>query len=226
MYQELEQALGYHYRNTELLKQALSHTSYANEAARNALKSYERLEFLGDSILGFVTADFLYHHFPDKLEGELSRIRAELVCESNLAAIARELKLGQALLLGHGEAQNGGAERSSILCDVMEALIAAAYLDGGFAAAKGIVERLILPSLTEVERLHDFKTELQELVQQKRAQTLSYELVEERGPDHCKEFCVEVCLNGRQLGVGVGTSKKRAEQAAAQRALERLQNEK
>lgn len=222
MYQRLERALGYHYRNAALLEQALSHTSYANEISKDALKSYERLEFLGDSILGFVTADYLYRRFPDKLEGELTRIRAELVCENNLAAIARELKLGQAILLGHGEAQNGGCDRSSILCDVMESVIAAAYLDGGFEAAKGIIDRLILPKLADAEKLRDFKTELQELVQQKREQTLSYELLEERGPDHCKEFCVQVCLNGKPIGAGVGTSKKRAEQAAAHQAIDAI----
>lgn len=219
---KLEEALGYRYRNKLLLQTALSHTSYANETYQDSLRSYERLEFLGDSILGFVAAEYLYRTFPTKHEGELTRIRAELVCEKNLAHVARQLGVGNELLLGHGEEQGGGRERSSILCDVMESLIAAAYLDGGFDAARGIVERVILPKLTEVVKTHDYKTELQELVQRKKDQILSYELTGESGPDHCKEFAVRVLLNGTPVGEGVGTSKKRAEQAAAMRAIEKL----
>lgn len=222
MYTQLEKQLGYHYRNEDLLRFALSHSSYANELFKDNLRSYERLEFLGDSILGFVTAEFLYKTFPTKLEGELTRIRAELVCEKNLAAVAKQISLGDYLLLGHGEAQSGGRHRSGILSDVVEALIAAAYLDGGFEQAKGIITRLILPKLKEVTRTHDYKTELQELIQQKKNQTLSYELLGEQGPDHCKEFFVRVLLNGKELGRGSGSSKKRAEQDAAAQALEHL----
>ncbi len=222
MWTKLEKALGYSYRNKELLKTALSHSSYANEIYKDSLKSYERLEFLGDSILGFVTTEFLYRTFPDKLEGELTRIRAELVCEKNLAGVAEELGLGEYLLLGHGEAQSGGRRRSGILCDVMESLIAAAYLDSGMEAAKSMVTRLILPKLTVVEKLRDYKTEFQELVQQKKNQTIVYELIGESGPDHCKEFSVRVLLNGAVVGVGSGTSKKRAEQAAAAQAISDL----
>ena len=221
---QLEQALGYTYQNRELLETALSHSSYANERYQQPLASYERLEFLGDSILGFVTAEYLYQTFPTKPEGELTRIRAELVCEKNLAEVARSMNLGASLLLGHGEMQTGGRDRSGILCDVMESLIAAAYLDGGFAAAKGIIDRLILTRLTEAARTHDYKTELQELVQQKKHQTLAYELTGESGPDHCKQFAVRVLLNGETIGEGVGTSKKRAEQAAAARAIAHLTN--
>lgn len=222
MYSELEQALGYAYQNRQLLQTALSHTSYANEACHDALKSYERLEFLGDSILGFVTADYLYRMFPTKLEGELTRIRAELVCEANLAAVAVQLHLGDYLLLGKGEEHGGGRTRSGTLCDVMEALIAAAFLDGGLEAASGIIHRHILPQLEKVIASHDYKTELQELVQRKRDQKLSYALLEERGPDHCKEFFVCVSLNGTPVGEGTGSSKKRAEQSAAADALRRL----
>lgn len=225
MWTKLEKAIGYTYRDKELLKTALSHASYANETYKNSLKSYERLEFLGDSILGFVTAEYLYRTFPDKLEGDLTRIRAELVCEKNLAQIAEELDLGDYLLLGHGESQNGGRWRSGILCDVMESLIAAAYLDSGMEAAKSMITRLILPKLTVVEKLRDYKTEFQELVQQKKNQTIVYELVGETGPDHCKEFSVRVLLNGEEVGTGIGTSKKRAEQAAAAQALSRLYRE-
>lgn len=222
MYSKLEEALGYTYRDPSLLKTALSHASYVNETYKDALRSYERLEFLGDSILGFVTADYLYRTFPDKLEGELSRIRAELVCEKTLASIAHTLDLGNALLLGKGEKHTGGRDKSGILCDVMESLIAAAYLDGGFEAAKGIITRLILPRLGEVVKTHDYKTELQERVQQKKNQVLSYELTGESGPDHCKEFSVRVLLNGEPVGEGMGSSKKRAEQAAAEQAIKAL----
>lgn len=219
---QLEQALGYTYQNRGLLETALSHSSYANEHYQQPLASYERLEFLGDSILGFVTAEYLFSTFPTKPEGELTRIRAELVCEKNLAQVARSLHLGDHLLLGHGEMQTGGRDRSGILCDVMESLIAAAYLDGGFAAAKGLIDRLILTRLTEVEKTHDFKTELQELVQQKKNQVLTYELIGESGPDHCKQFVMRVLLNGAPVGEGTGTSKKRAEQAAAEKAIAHL----
>lgn len=222
MHTELERALGYEYHNRELLRMALSHTSYANEVYKDAFQSYERLEFLGDSILGFVTADYLYHKFPNKLEGELSRIRAELVCEKNLALVAEKLSLGDFLLLGNGEEQTGGRQRASITSDVVEALIAAAYLDGGFDAAKRIVQQHVLSLLSEAEKTHDYKTELQELVQRKKEQHLSYELLAESGPDHCKEFTVQVSLNGLPVGSGTGTSKKRAEQAAAQQAIAKL----
>ncbi len=221
---KLEEAIGYHYKDKTLLQRALSHASYANESRHNALHSYERLEFLGDSILGFVAAEYLYQTFPDKLEGELTKIRADLVCEKNLAAVARELGLGDYLLLGHGEAQGGGRNRSGILCDVVESLIAAAYLDSGFEAAKGLVFRLILPKLSWVLNTHDYKTELQELVQRKKDQVISYELLRESGPDHQKEFTVQVLINGEAAGQGTGSSKKRAEQAAAAQAIENCFN--
>lgn len=222
MLKKLETSLGYTYQDENLLKTALSHSSYANEKFQNSLYSYERLEFLGDSILGFVTASYLYTTFPEKHEGELTRIRAELVCEQTLAKVAREIHLGDYLLLGHGEKQSGGENRASILCDVMESLIAAAYLDGGFESAKGIITRLILPHLIDVINTRDYKTELQELIQRKRGQSLTYELIGESGPDHCKAFSVRVLLNGEPIGEGSGTSKKRAEQAAAAQAIAQL----
>ena len=169
MLNKLEKALGYKFRDPELLRMALTHTSCANEIYQDPLRSYERLEFLGDSIVGFVTAEYLYRTFPKKLEGDLTRIRAELVCEKSLAAVAERLSLGEHLLLGNGEDQSGGRRRPSILCDVMEAVVAASYLDGGFAVASDIVTRLILPQLAEAEKTHDYKTELQELVQRKKS---------------------------------------------------------
>ncbi len=222
MLSKLEEALGYTYKDKDLVQTALSHTSFANEVYKDSLRSYERLEFLGDAILGLATAEYLYHMFPTKQEGELTKIRAELVCEKNLAEVAQQINLGDYLLLGNGEEQGGGRTRASILCDVMEALIAAAYIDGGFLAAEGIVTRLIFPMLTKVLNTHDYKTELQELVQRKRDQSLHYELIGEQGPDHCKEFSVRVLLNGVEVGCGVGTSKKRAEQAAAAQAIQKL----
>ena len=222
MLSKLESALGYEFHDKELIRTALSHTSYANETYKDTLRSYERLEFLGDAILGFATAEYLYHTFPMKQEGELTKIRAELVCEKNLAEVAHQICLGEYLLLGNGEEQGGGRNRASILCDVMEALIAAAFIDGGTQAAQGIVTRLIIPMLSKVLNTHDYKTELQELVQRKRDQALVYELIGEQGPDHCKEFTVRVLLNGEEVGRGVGTSKIRAEQAAAAQAIEKL----
>lgn len=222
MLSKLEEALGYVYQDKELMRTALSHTSYANEVYKDTLRSYERLEFLGDAILGFATAEYLYHTFPTKQEGELTKIRAELVCEKNLSEVAHQINLGDYLLLGNGEEQGGGRNRASILCDVMEALIAAAFIDGGTQAAQGIVTRLIIPMLSKVLNTHDYKTELQELVQRKRDQALTYELIGEHGPDHCKEFSVRVLLNGEEVGRGVGTSKKRAEQAAAAQAIQKL----
>ena len=223
MLNELEMALGYTFRSRKLLENALTHSSYANEKWKNGLASNERLEFLGDSILGFVVAEALYRRFPDHPEGDLTRMRADLVCENSLAQVAARLHLGKFLLLGHGEEQGGGRSRSSIPAAAVEALIAAAYLDGGFQAARGIVERLILADAPKGRpRNADFKTALQELVQRKKNQALSYTLLEESGPDHDKTFRVEVLLNGQVVGIGSGTSKKRAEQAAAEQAIDRL----
>jgi len=223
MLSELENNLGYHFQDKSLLEQALTHSSYANEKWKSGLASNERLEFLGDSILGFVVAEYMYRQYPGHPEGDLTRMRADLVCETSLARVARRLKLGEYLLLGRGEEQGGGRERSSINADAVESLIAAAYLDGGFLAARGIIERMILSDNSRDKvRNEDFKTALQELVQRKKNQTLVYTLLEESGPDHDKTFRVEVCLNGKKVGIGVGSSKKRAEQAAAEVALECL----
>ena len=223
MQNKLEQGLGYTFRDKSLLNHALTHSSYANENREKGLGDNERLEFLGDSILGFVVADYLYAAFPDRPEGELTRIRADLVCEKNLAKAAATIELGDALLLGHGEAQGGGRKRDSIVSDAMESVIAASYLDGGFEAAKGIIERLILSDVPQGKaRNFDYKTAFQELVQRKKDQLIQYELVGESGPDHDKHFDVEVLLNGAVVGIGSGSSKKRAEQAAAADAIEKL----
>ena len=221
MLHELEKAIGHSFRDISLLENALAHSSYANERFHDSLRSNERLEFLGDSILGMIVADHLYRNFPDRPEGELTRMRADMVCEQSLALIANKIGLGGYLLLGHGEERFGGRTRNSILADAVESVIAACYLDGGYEAALRFVTAFVLSDVP-VAKLHnvDYKTALQEKVQQKKNQTLSYRLVGEEGPDHDKRFRVEVLLNGLSLGSGTGTSKKRAEQEAARVALE------
>ena len=223
MIKDLENAIGYRFRNITLLQNALSHSSFANERWHDSLRSNERLEFLGDSILGMVVAEFLYRNYPDRPEGELTRMRADMVCETSLAKVADQIGLGQHLLLGHGEEQGGGRARASILADAVESVIAASFLDGGMEPAKSFIKKFILCNVPE-QRLHnaDYKTALQELVQQKKNQVLSYELIGQSGPDHDKHFQVQVLLNGSAIGAGEGTSKKRAEQDAARNALEKL----
>ncbi len=219
----LQAAIGYQFRDPELLKKALTHSSYANEQWHDSLLCNERLEFLGDSILGMMVAEYLFASFPNKPEGELTRIRADMVCERALARVADQLDLGQHLLLGHGEEQGGGRKRDSILADAVESVIAACYLDGGFNAALGFIQKFILTQVPQGQlRNVDYKTALQELVQQKKSQVLSYELIGETGPDHAKEFLVEVSLNGVAVGQGAGSSKKRAQQAAAEAAIRKL----
>ena len=226
MIKDLETAIGYRFRNIQLLQNALTHSSYANERWHNSLMSNERLEFLGDSILGMVVAEYLYRTFPDRPEGELTRMRADMVCEKTLAAVAGRIELGKHLLLGNGEEQGGGRTRESILADAVESVIAASFLDGGMAAARKFIEQFILVEVP-VKKLHnaDYKTALQERVQQKKHQVLSYALTGESGPDHDKRFEVEVSLNGAVVGVGSGSSKKRAEQMAARDALKTLFSE-
>ena len=223
MLSDLEKAIGYRFRDITLLQNALTHSSYANERYHDSLKSNERLEFLGDSILGMTVADYLYRNFPNRPEGELTRMRADMVCEQTLAAVADRIGLGQHLLLGHGEEQGGGRRRASILADAVESVIAASYLDGGFEPAANFIRTFILCHVP-VKQLHnvDYKTTLQELVQQKKNQVLSYALVGESGPDHDKQFRVQVSLNAAVVGEGVGRSKKRAEQDAARAAIEKL----
>ena len=223
MIKDLESAIGYRFKNITLLQNALTHSSYANERWHTSLLSNERLEFLGDAILGMTVAKYLYQTFPDRPEGELTRMRADMVCEQTLAKVAARIELGKHLLLGNGEEQGGGRTRNSILADAVESVIAASYLDGGMEAAQKFIEQFILVEVP-VKQLHnaDYKTALQELVQQKKNQVLSYTLVGESGPDHDKQFDVEVKLNGKVVGTGSGSSKKRAEQAAAHAALEKI----
>jgi len=223
MIKDLEVAIGYRFKNIMLLQNALTHSSYANEQWHDGLKSNERLEFLGDSVLGMVVARHLYQTFPDRLEGDLTRMRADMVCENALAKIAQRLDLGKHLLLGNGEEQNGGRNRPSILADAVESVIAACFLDGGMAAAEAFIDRFVLCNVPGDKPANlDYKTAFQELVQQKKNQQIAYCLVSESGPDHDKKFTVEVTLNGTVVGQGTGTSKKRAEQNAAKEAMEKL----
>ena len=223
MIKDLEEAIGYRFHNISLLQNALTHSSFANERWHNSLLSNERLEFLGDSILGMLVADYLYRNFPDRPEGELTRMRADMVCEKTLASVAARIHLGDHLMLGHGEEQGGGRSRDSTLADAVESVIAACFLDGGIEAAQKFIRTFILVEVP-VSQMHnaDYKTKLQELVQQKKNQVLSYTLTGESGPDHDKHFTVAVSLNGGMVGQGEGRSKKRAEQEAARAAIRNL----
>lgn len=213
--QRLEERIGYTFKDGELLQTALTHTSYANEARRK-LPNNERLEFLGDSVLSFVVAEYLFAGAPRLPEGELTRRRAALVCEPALAGFARQIGLGEHLYLGKGEEMNGGRDRPSILADAFEALIAALYLDGGMDVAKGFILGFVQNGAAAEE---DYKTRLQEVVQQNPQERLRYVLAGEDGPDHNKFFTVEVYLNSNCIGTGQGHSKKLAEQHAARQAL-------
>ena len=220
----LETKLGYQFHNPKLLDHALTHSSYANEHHLGSISSNERLEFLGDSVLGMIVADHLYRTFPDLPEGDLTRIRANLVCEGSLVLVAKEGDLGRYLKLGKGENACGGRSRPSILADAVEAVLAAVFLDGGLEHDRDIIQRFLLDRMEQVNRAsRDHKTYLQELVQRKSGQVLSYELIGESGPDHNKTFQMQVLLNGQPIGQGTGHSKKEAEQAAANAAIERLE---
>ena len=220
----LEAKLEYGFQNKALLLTALSHSSYANENKSAGLMSNERLEFLGDSVLGQVVSSHLYLSYPKMPEGQMTRLRAELVCEQSLYEVAKTLELGKFIKLGKGEEHTGGRQRESILADAVEAIIAAMYLDGGIDISKQFIDRYILAGF-EAEEAHsvtDYKTALQERVQRRAGQVLSYELVSESGPDHRKTFTMCVSLNGRPIGEGSGRTKKEAEQNAAKSGLEAI----
>lgn len=220
---QLMEHIGYIFKNDELLKTAVTHSSYANENRGEGTACNERLEFLGDAVLGLLVAQYLYGRFPDMPEGKMTRLRSELVCEKNLSRVAEELHLGENLRLGKGEEKNGGGSRPSILADAVEAILAAIYLDGGKAEAETFVSRFIInPFEAGGQYEGDYKTELQELIQRQSGQTLTYELVKSSGPDHDKVFTVQALLNGCVISTGSGHSKKDAEQAAAEKALEAL----
>ena len=225
--EKLEQKLQYTFRNPALLAEALHHSSYANEHRGGGVTSNERLEFLGDAILGFVTAEHLFKTYGQLPEGDLTRIRAALVCEQSLYEVARQLELGQYLKLGKGEESGGGRQRQSILADAVEAVFAAIYLDSDIQSISAIIHRVLLDRADAhvVEERKDYKTTLQELVQREEGRTLTYQLAGESGPDHNKTFRFEVLINGQRAGAGEGHSKKEAEQAAARDALAQLSRE-
>ena len=217
---DLQKKLKYRFKNLALLKAALTHSSYANENKKRGAVSNERLEFLGDSVLGMIVAALIFNGKPNMTEGQMTRLRAELVCEKSLASLAVTLGLGDCILLGYGEEKSGGRNRSSILADAVEAILAAMYLEGGFKPVERFVFEYLGPraNLNEFEN-SDYKTSLQEIIQEKAGQTLSYHIIDEQGPDHMKSYTVEVRLNGGLIGRGVGKSKKEAEQEAARAAL-------
>ena len=222
--ERLQKALGYEFRNPQLLELALTHSSYGNEHTHNPLANNERLEFLGDAVLGFVSADCIYRRYTALPEGRMTRLRAEHVCEQALFATAQKLGLGSYLKLGRGEEKTGGRERSSILSDTVEAIIAAIYLDAGLDAASNFIHRMVLSELpADVSTAsHDYKSALQEELQKTPGTVFGYELCGESGPDHDKRFAMRLLINGEEAAVGEGHSKKEAEQDAARRALEAL----
>lgn len=222
---ELQDKIGYQFKDGSLLKQAMSHSSYANEMHLSKLGCNERLEFLGDAVLEVVSSDFLFRRFPDMPEGDLTKTRASMVCEPTLAYCAEEIGLGGYLLLGKGEEATGGRTRNSIVSDAMEALIGAIYLDGGFTNAKEFILNFVLNDMEHKKLFYDSKTILQEMVQARGTESLSYELLDERGPDHNKTFEVAALIGEREVSRGAGRTKKAAEQVAAYQAILKLRKE-
>lgn len=216
---KFEASIGYQFSNIKMLKQALTHSSFSNEKRFDKLENNERLEFLGDAVLELVASEFIFTKNPQMQEGEMTRLRASLVCEPALAFCARELNLGTYVLLGKGEAATGGRERDSILSDAVEAVIGAIFLDGGFTNAKEFILKFILNDIEHKKLFFDSKTILQEIIQSESKETLSYELISEEGPDHNKVFRVAAYLGKDKLSEGEGRTKKAAEQKAAYEAI-------
>lgn len=215
---ELEKKIGYEFKQKQLLRQALTHSSFSNEQKINKMKNYERLEFLGDAVLELLSSRFFFEKFPDMSEGQMTRLRSSMVCEPALAYCARDLSLNQYILLGKGEEATGGRKRDSIISDVMEAVLGAIYLDGGLDQADEFVKKFILSDLENKQLFYDSKSILQERIQ-KAGKSLCYELVEESGPDHDKFFVVEARIDGQAVSRGTGKNKKTAEQQAAYQVL-------
>lgn len=220
---KMQQILHYHYHNSMLLEEALTHSSYANEHRSHEVKDNERLEFLGDAILDLIISDYLFKKYPEMPEGDLSKIRASIVCEGSLAKMAAKMQLGQYIMLGKGEELTGGRDRASISADAFEAITGSLFLDGGFDQAKKFIHETLVNEVEQTESIEklytDYKTLLQECVQKVSMNPIHYEVVGEEGPDHDKHFYVEVFHEGRSLGKGIGKSKKEAEQDAARKAL-------
>lgn len=221
---ELENRIGYQFKNIELLRKALKHSSYTNENHQAKYACNERLEFLGDAVLEVISSEFLYLENPRMPEGELTKMRASIVCEPALASCAKELRLGEFLMLGKGEETTGGRKRESVTSDALEAVIGAIYLDGGFANAKEFVHKFILNDLEHKKLFYDSKTILQEMVQGNMEGEITYELIREEGPDHDKTFTVTVLIGNTVYGEGTGRTKKAAQQQASYQAILKLKN--
>jgi len=223
----LEDRIGYKFKNPSLLLQAITHSSYANEMKMRKESNNERLEFLGDAVLELVTSEYVFERYNDLSEGDLTKLRAGMVCEQALSSCAKELNIGEYLLLGKGEDISGGRMRDSILSDALEAIIGAIYLDGGFTSAKEFVQKNILNQIEDKELFFDSKTILQEMVQnENNKQKIRYKLISEEGPDHNKSFTIALYVGNKQYGCGVGRTKKAAEQEAALQAIKKLQENK
>lgn len=214
-----EQIIGYSFKNKKYLVRALTHSSYCNEIKDQMNKSNERLEFLGDAVLELTVSDYLFEKYPEKPEGELTKLRASMVCEPTLALCAKEIKLGDFILLSKGEEHTGGRLRASITSDAMEAVIGAIYLDGGIECAKAHIYKFILDDIDNKKLFYDSKTKLQELLQKDSSKEPEYEIIGESGPDHNKHFEAVVKADGKIIGQGNGRTKKAAQQAAAYNAI-------
>ncbi|MDO5540036.1 MAG: ribonuclease III [Eubacteriales bacterium] len=223
---ELEEKIGYVFRNKKLLENAMRHSSYANEHKQKGMKDNERLEFLGDAVLELSSSDYLYRHYPNMREGDMTKLRASIVCEPTLAQCASVIELGSFLRLGKGEEQTGGRNRDSVVSDAMEALIGAVYLDGGFTSAKEFVERFILNDVEKKKLFYDSKTILQEIVQSSfKGEQISYKLIREEGPDHDKKFVMKLFIGEKGFEDGWGRTKKAAEQEAAYKTIMTLKGQ-
>lgn len=215
----LEEKIGYFFKDKDLLRHAMTHSSFTNEHRLKKSTCNERLEFLGDAVLEIMVSDYLYNHFPEMPEGEMTKNRASIVCEPTLAFCSRDIELGSYLLMGKGEELTGGRSRDSVVSDAMEALIGAIYLDGGFTSAKEFINHFILNDIQDKKLFYDSKTILQEMVQAKTREILFYRLTGESGPDHSKTFTVDAVLGEQVIGTGSGRTKKAAEQEAAYHAI-------
>ncbi|KQL54662.1 ribonuclease III [Heyndrickxia shackletonii] len=223
-FKQFQEGINIHFSNTKLLIQAFTHSSYVNEHRKKTHQDNERLEFLGDAVLELTVSQYLYKHYPTISEGKLTKLRAAIVCEPSLVTFANELNFGEYILLGKGEEMTGGRTRPALLADVFEAFIGALYLDQGLETVIHFLERIVFPKVNEGAFSHvmDFKSQLQEFVQKDSSGVLEYTVLDERGPAHNREFVSRVSLNNMELGIGVGRSKKEAEQHAAQIALSTL----
>lgn len=225
-FKDVQELIGYQFNNTNILKQALTHSSYSNEKQMNKLYNNERIEFLGDAVLELVSSEYIYERYPDKPEGELTKLRASLVCEKSLTYSANKFKIGDYLFLGKGEDSTGGRQRPSILSDALEAIIGAIFLDGGFTNAKEFVVEQVLKDLIKQKFFFDSKTILQEIIQSKYTDAIKYEVINQDGPDHNKEFTVAIKINNKEIAEGKGKTKKEAEQEAAYQAILKIKARK